>query len=62
VIKILLVIPIDGFDQAPIMCKTLLCDTISQLKSKILDLLYKNQAYSIRLQPDQFDLGNFILS
>ncbi|KAK0399439.1 hypothetical protein QR680_003050 [Steinernema hermaphroditum] len=65
----LLVIPLDGFDQSPIVCRVLQCDTISQMKSKILDLIYKSHAYSSRISIDQFDLewrcpkrGTIILS
>ncbi|TMS39516.1 hypothetical protein L596_006026 [Steinernema carpocapsae] len=52
----LLVIPLDGFDQSPLICRVLQCDTISQVKSKILDLIYKSHAFSSRLSVDQFDL------
>uniref|UniRef100_A0A914CJF6 Sema domain-containing protein n=1 Tax=Acrobeloides nanus TaxID=290746 RepID=A0A914CJF6_9BILA len=52
----LLVIPVEGFDQAPILCRVLHCDTISQVKTKLLDLLYKNQPFSSRITIDQFDL------
>uniref|UniRef100_A0A915D9Z4 IPT/TIG domain-containing protein n=1 Tax=Ditylenchus dipsaci TaxID=166011 RepID=A0A915D9Z4_9BILA len=52
----LLIIPIDGFDQAPVVCKALSCDSISQVKSKLLDLLYKNSPFSTRIANDQFDL------
>ncbi|KAH7725496.1 PLX-2 protein [Aphelenchoides avenae] len=52
----LLVIPADGFDQAPVTCKVLDCDTISQVKSKLIDLLYRNQPFSTRIATDQFDL------
>uniref|UniRef100_A0AC34RI63 Sema domain-containing protein n=1 Tax=Panagrolaimus sp. JU765 TaxID=591449 RepID=A0AC34RI63_9BILA len=52
----LMIIPVDGFDQAPIHCRVLQCDTISQVKSKFLDLLYKNQPFTQRLTIDNFDL------
>ncbi|KAL3077577.1 hypothetical protein niasHS_012283 [Heterodera schachtii] len=51
-----LVIPLDGFDQAPVPIRTLDCDTISQLKAKLLDTLYRNVPYSTRVGIDQFDL------
>uniref|UniRef100_A0AC35GW44 Plexin cytoplasmic RasGAP domain-containing protein n=2 Tax=Panagrolaimus sp. PS1159 TaxID=55785 RepID=A0AC35GW44_9BILA len=52
------IIPFDGFPQTPINCRVLQCDTISQVKAKFLDLLYKNVPYSdgSRLTIDQFDL------
>uniref|UniRef100_A0A7E4V2I7 Plexin-A4 n=1 Tax=Panagrellus redivivus TaxID=6233 RepID=A0A7E4V2I7_PANRE len=50
------IIPTDGFDQAPIACRVLQCDTISQVKAKFLDMLYKNQPYSQRITIDHFDL------
>ena len=37
----LLVMPAEGFEQVPVMCKVLDCDTISQVKAKILDQLYR---------------------
>uniref|UniRef100_A0A1I7Y844 Sema domain-containing protein n=1 Tax=Steinernema glaseri TaxID=37863 RepID=A0A1I7Y844_9BILA len=65
----LLVIPLDGFDQSPVVCRVLQCDTISQVKSKILDLIYKSHAFSSRISVEQFDLewrcpkrGTIILS
>ncbi|KAL3122069.1 hypothetical protein niasHT_009362 [Heterodera trifolii] len=51
-----LVIPLDAFDQAPVPIRTLDCDTISQLKAKLLDTLYRNVPYSTRVGIDQFDL------
>ncbi|TMS39510.1 hypothetical protein L596_006020 [Steinernema carpocapsae] len=52
----LLVIPLDGFNQSPLICRVLRSDTISQVKSKILDLIYKSHAFLSRLSVDQFDL------
>uniref|UniRef100_A0A183BYN8 Sema domain-containing protein n=1 Tax=Globodera pallida TaxID=36090 RepID=A0A183BYN8_GLOPA len=51
-----LVIPLDGFDQAPVPVRALDCDTISQLKAKLLDILYRNVPYSTHIGTDQFDL------
>ncbi|KAK6619958.1 hypothetical protein RUM44_006358 [Polyplax serrata] len=39
-----------------IQCKVLDCDTISQVKSKILDSLYKNTHYSLRPSIHEIDL------
>ncbi|KAI3411975.1 hypothetical protein GPALN_002029 [Globodera pallida] len=50
------VIPLDGFDQAPVPVRALDCDTISQLKAKLLDILYRNVPYSTHIGTDQFDL------
>lgn len=47
----------EGFDQAPVLCKVLDCDTISQVKWKLLDQLYRNQPFSTRITIDQFDFG-----
>lgn len=40
-----------------IHCKVLNCDTISQVKSKILDAVYKNTAFSLRPSIYDVDLG-----
>ncbi len=37
--------------------KVLDCDTISQVKDKILDAIYKNAPYSGRPDRDDMDLG-----
>ncbi|CAD5219426.1 unnamed protein product [Bursaphelenchus okinawaensis] len=65
---ILMVILIDGFDQAPVPLRVLDCDTISQVKAKLLDTLYKNEPFTARMTVDQFDLewrcprrGNMLL-
>ena len=50
---ILLVIPLDGFDQAPVRVRALECDTVGQLKAKLLDTLYRNAPYSHRISLDQ---------
>lgn len=53
----LMILPIAGFDQAPIPLKVLDCDTILQVKMKLLDFLYRNTPFSKRMTVDQFDLG-----
>ena len=53
----LLAIPLDGMDQAPVTVRALDCDTIGQLKAKLLDTLYRNTPHSQRIGVDQFDLG-----
>jgi plexin A len=40
-----------------IQCKALDCDTISQVKAKILDALYKNTPFSLRPSIHEVDLG-----
>jgi len=47
-----------------VQCKVLDCDTISQVKSKILDAVYKNTAFSLRPSVYGVDLGenNFNLA
>ena len=42
-----------------IQCKVLDCDTISQVKSKILDALYKNTHFSLRPSVHELDLGKY---
>ena len=37
--------------------KVLDCDTVTQVKEKILDAIYKNQRYSDRPDKDSLDLG-----
>nr|CAD7441812.1 unnamed protein product [Timema bartmani] len=46
----------DDLDEK-IQCKVLDCDTISQVKSKILDALYKNTPFSMRPSIHEVDLG-----
>lgn len=41
-----------------IQVKVLNCDTISQVKEKILDAIYKNVPHSHRLKASDMDLGN----
>uniref|UniRef100_A0A0N5A3Z0 Sema domain-containing protein n=1 Tax=Parastrongyloides trichosuri TaxID=131310 RepID=A0A0N5A3Z0_PARTI len=54
--NVLVIIPFESFDQFPIQLRVLQCDTITQVKSKLLDLLYKNQGFHNRLTVEQFDL------
>jgi plexin A len=65
---VLMILPVAGFDQAPVPLRVLDCDTILQVKMKLLDLLYRNTPYSKRMTVDQFDLewrcprkGNILL-
>lgn len=56
----------DDIDEK-ITCKVLDCDSISQVKMKILDALYKNTPYSLRPSIYDIDLGmtittSFLLS
>lgn len=53
----LLVVPLDGFDQAPLQVRALDCDTVGQVKAKLLDTLYRNTPHSQRISADHFDLG-----
>jgi plexin A len=46
----------DDLDEK-IQCKVLDCDTISQVKSKILDALYKNTPFALRPSIHEVDLG-----
>lgn len=41
-----------------VMVKVLNCDTITQVKEKILDAIYKNVPYSQRPRAGDMDLGN----
>ncbi len=40
--------------------KVLDVDTVSQVKEKILDSIYRNRPYSARQNAQQVDLGEFI--
>ena len=40
-----------------IQCRVLDCDTISQVKHKILDALYRNTPFSLRPSIHEVDLG-----
>lgn len=50
----------DDLDEK-VQCKVLDCDTISQVKSKILDALFKNTPFSMRPSIYEVDLGKFVL-
>lgn len=41
----------------PVTAKVLDCDTISQVKEKILEAVYKNTSFSQRPHSDTLDLG-----
>jgi len=40
--------------------KALSCDTIAQVKQKILDIVYRYVPYSLRPDISELDLGNVI--
>ena len=40
--------------------KVLDCDTIAQVKEKILDAVYKNFPFSLRPTKEELDLGDFM--
>lgn len=44
----------------PVAAKVLDCDTITQVKEKILDQVYKGTSYSHRPHTDSVDLGEYI--
>lgn len=46
---------------SPIPVRVLDCDTISQVKEKILDVLYKHVPHSSRPVKDDVDLGMSLL-
>ncbi|KAK7082038.1 hypothetical protein SK128_025444 [Halocaridina rubra] len=46
-----------GEDGEKAQCRVLDCDTITQVKSKILDALYRNTPYSLRPSVHEVDLG-----
>lgn len=46
----------------PVAAKVLDCDTITQVKEKILDQVYKQTSYSHRPHTDSLDLGKDSLS
>lgn len=46
----------------PVAAKVLDCDTITQVKEKILDQVYKGTSYSHRPHTDSLDLGKNCLS
>ena len=47
----------EQFGQQPHPVKVLDCDTISQVKEKILDAIYKNAPFSSRPTKETIDLG-----
>ena len=50
-----------GVNEAqPVAAKVLDCDTITQVKEKILDQVYKGTSYSHRPHTDSVDLGENI--
>lgn len=52
-----------GVNEAqPVAAKVLDCDTITQVKEKILDQVYKGTSYSHRPHTDSVDLGENIHS
>jgi len=44
-------------DQAEFSVKVLSCDSVSQVKRKILDVAYATHPYSQRPPPDAVDIG-----
>ena len=46
-----------GEDGEKAQCRVLDCDTISQVKSKILDAVYRNTPFSLRPSVHELDLG-----
>lgn len=53
----LMCIPPEGEAGTEIPVKVLNCDTITQVKDKLLDAVYKGISYSQRPQADNMDLG-----
>lgn len=49
----------DNENSPEIPVKVLNCDTITQVKEKILDAIYKNVPYSQRPRAVDMDLGRF---
>lgn len=47
----------DNEKSPEVQVKVLNCDTISQVKEKILDAIYKNVPYSHRPKASDMDLG-----
>lgn len=47
----------DNENSPEIPVKVLNCDTITQVKEKILDAVYKNMPYSLRPRAADMDLG-----
>lgn len=51
----------DNENSPEIPVKVLNCDTITQVKEKILDAVYKNMPYSLRPRAADMDLGEAAL-
>ncbi|CAF1638400.1 unnamed protein product, partial [Didymodactylos carnosus] len=51
---------VSEFDDKPVPVKVLSCDTITQVKEKILDTFYKGIPYSKRPKVDNYELGKII--
>lgn len=52
-------IPPEGEVGTEVPVKVLNCDTVTQVKDKLLDAVYKGIPYSQRPQADDMDLGNY---
>lgn len=50
----------DNENSPQIAVKVLNCDTITQVKEKILDAIYKNMPYSQRPRAVDMDLGEYL--
>lgn len=50
----------DNENSPEIAVKVLNCDTITQVKEKILDAIYKNMPYSQRPRAVDMDLGKYL--
>lgn len=50
----------DNENSPEIAVKVLNCDTITQVKEKILDAIYKNMPYSQRPRAVDMDLGEYL--
>ena len=46
-----------AYSQQRYTVKALSCDTVTQLKHKILDTVYRYVPYSLRPDPSELDLG-----
>lgn len=54
----LMCIPPEGETGTEVPVKVLNCDTVTQVKDKLLDAVYKGIPFSQRPQADDMDLGN----
>lgn len=54
----LMCIPPEGEAGTEVPVKVLNCDTVTQVKDKLLDAVYKGIPFSQRPQADDMDLGN----